>query len=240
MNNDHNELNDIILNGNEKVDSRKKTLIGIGVLAVVAIVIVIIMGRMSESTPTQLPQPVLPSEQAGVSEESASPDTEKTPETAAAEEHLEAVADIVRAQLEEEPVPIEKSEVVVIDESKDTATPEATVQPESSAPTQSQQNKQAAAVSSSSVPKYTDNTPKASVGNIFIQVGSFSRYKPESKFLDSITQAGYTYSFHRVTTSGKILNKVLVGPFKDRKDAKAHLSEIRRKIEPGAFIYTIK
>ena len=62
MKDEYSELNDIILNRHDKSDTRKKMFIGIGTLAIVAIIIVVIMGRISGSAPAQLPQPMLPSE----------------------------------------------------------------------------------------------------------------------------------------------------------------------------------
>ncbi|EDZ61133.1 sporulation and cell division repeat protein [Sulfurimonas gotlandica GD1] len=82
-------------------------------------------------------------------------------------------------------------------------------------------------------------TPKAEEANAqayFVQVGSFSKYAPNKKFLDSILSQGYRYKFHKVTNDSKILNKVLVGPFYNEKEARAALRTIRSNIEAGAFL----
>ncbi|MDQ7067956.1 MAG: SPOR domain-containing protein [Sulfurimonas sp.] len=65
-----------------------------------------------------------------------------------------------------------------------------------------------------------------------MQVGSFSKYKPNKKFLDSIKQLGYNYKFHKVSN----LNKVLVGPFPNASAAKSARRVLRSKVEPGSFL----
>jgi DedD protein len=72
-------------------------------------------------------------------------------------------------------------------------------------------------------------------GRYYIQVGSFSIYKPNKKFLNSITSTGYNYKFHKVGS----LNKVLVGPFKTEREARNALKTVRRKVESGAFLTKI-
>ncbi len=76
-------------------------------------------------------------------------------------------------------------------------------------------------------------TPKKMTGNAYyIQVGSFLRYKPNKKFLDSIEDRGYQYRFAKINS----LTKVLVGPFANEKEARGALRNIRSNIEAGAFL----
>ena len=230
MNGENNELNDIILNRNDKHDARKKMLIGIGTLAIVAIVIVIIMGRMSSSAPSQLPHPALPSETAKPVETAAQPAVMPVlPPESDTQQQLEDIAQKVREQSAQQPVPLEQSDVVIIDDNGPELPAHApAVQPQSVSP---------APVASAPAPS---SVKQPAGGDVYIQVGSFSRYQPNKAFLDAIERSGYAYTLHRVVSGGQISNKVLVGPFKDRSDARAHLSDVRRKIESGAFIYTIK
>ncbi|UFS61407.1 SPOR domain-containing protein [Sulfurimonas sp. HSL-3221] len=226
----HNELNDIILNRSARDGTRKKMLIGVGTLVVVAIVIIVIMGRMSGSSPVQVAHPEVvsqPVEEPVTPPESvnATAETAEVPEPAtlpAAVNEPAAAPDVAN------PVPIEQSDIIVIDETE----PEVAPQPKP-------------APAPVATPKPTP-TPTPTVaghpapGDIYIQVGSFSRYKPNRTFLDNIKRSGFEYTFHRVVINGAAVNKVLVGPFKSRSDAKARLQDVRRKIESGAFIYTIK
>ncbi len=78
------------------------------------------------------------------------------------------------------------------------------------------------------------NTVKS--GAYYIQVGSFATYSPAKKFLNKITNRGYTYTFHKVTRKGKTLNKVLVGPFKTQSAAREALPVIKRNVISGAFL----
>lgn len=83
---------------------------------------------------------------------------------------------------------------------------------------------------------------KAKVKNskaFYIQVGSFSKYAPNKKFLDSILTKGYKYKYHKLTKNSKTLTKVLVGPFYSEKEARAALIVIRSDIEAGAFLTKI-
>jgi len=243
MNDEHNELNDIILKRSGKSGTRKKMLIGIGTLVIVAIVIIFVMGRMSDSTPNQLPQPAQLTPQSPTLQPVT--ETETVPESVEqteAQAHLDAVAERVKSQAEQAPVPLEQSEVVVIDETSEeavqpaeTTAPEAPQSTVSSEPVQTV-NTPVAKPAPSPAPK----TAQPAYGDVYIQVGSFSRYQPQKSFLANIERSGYAYTMHRVVVNGKISNKVLVGPFKDRSDARAHLQDVRRQIESGAFIYTIK
>ena len=234
MKDEYSELNDIILNRHDKSGTRKKMLIGVGTLAIVAIVIVIIMGRISGSSPTNLPQPMLPSEHpTALTETTEAADVVAVPADQPTDSAVEKPAESTAAQ----PVPIAQSEVVVIDETAEApAAPEPmpTVQQPKTTVTPAPVKQESVAVPAPAV------KAPVTAGSVYIQVGSFTRYKPNDSFLAAIKRSGYDYTFHRVVVSGNIINKVLVGPFKDRNDAAAHLPDVRRKIESGAFIYTIK
>ena len=58
----------------------------------------------------------------------------------------------------------------------------------------------------------------------------------DQKFLNSITNKGFAYKYHKVTRDNKTLNKVLVGPFKTKSEANEALLSIREKIAKDAFI----
>ncbi|MHC3994594.1 SPOR domain-containing protein [Thiomicrolovo sp. ZZH C-3] len=226
----HNELNDIILNRSARDGTRKKMLIGVGSLVIVAIVIIVIMGRMSGSAPVQVAHPEL------VSRPVAAPVTPPASVDAPAETAEAAEPEPVPETLDEpasapeiaKPVPIAQSDIIVIDETAPEVAP---------APAPAPVVKPKPAPAPTPAPAVAGHPAP---GDVYIQVGSFSRYKPNRTFLDNIKRNGYDYTFHRVVINGATTNKVLVGPFKNRSDAKARLQDVRRKIESGAFIYTIK
>ncbi len=242
MNDEYSELNDIILNRHKKSGTRKKMLIGIGLLAIVAIVIVVIMGRMSGSAPAQLAQSLpsapKPAAQQPIASEVAPAPAEPAP---AAVTQQPTGADASKSTVPQTPVSPAQGGVTVIDETQSHPTTEA---PEHAPikPVVTQPVAQPEPVSPPVTKKVvTQPKPKPAVkSTIYIQVGSFTKYKPSRTFLAAIKRSGYDYTYHRVVLNGKIVNKVLVGPFKDREDALAHLADVRRNIEPGAFIYTKK
>ena len=81
-------------------------------------------------------------------------------------------------------------------------------------------------------PVATKKVVPTSGKNYYVQVGSFSKYKPNKKFLSSIEDRGYTYRFFKVNS----LTKVLVGPFTSEQEARGALRNIRTNIEAGAFL----
>ncbi len=237
MQDEHNELGDIILNRSEKGHSRKKVLVGIGALLSVLIIIVIAMGRFSDDKPVAMP--ALPSTISSASSSSEDDDIDRQL-AIVAQKHVPAASSsagtvAVTAKIKPVVVDADENEVVIIDEPKHTApqkvvTPKADTAAKPSHVTGTQHHSASAKPEASA----------AKNGDVYIQVGSFSRYKPAKGFLERIEKSGYAYRFHRVVIRGEIKNKVLVGPFKSRADAKAHLTDVRKKIESGAFIYTIK
>jgi len=239
MNDEYSELNDIILNRHDKSGTRKKMLIGIGTLAIVAIVIVFVMGRMSGSAPSQLPQTMPPAAQQAAPVSEVQPVTAVTPEEMPAQEMPEPEDEDQNAEesgVQQTPVPLAQSEVTVIDETEEA--PEAPVKTEAEKLPVPESVSKPAPVKKSA-PTYSAPKPVAS-GTVYIQIGSFSHYEPSKTFLANVERNGYSYKFDRVVVNGQIVNKVLVGPFKNRADAVAHLPDVRRKIESGAFIYTKK
>ena len=68
-------------------------------------------------------------------------------------------------------------------------------------------------------------------GNIYIQVGSFSK-GPSSAFINKIRRMGLRYRIK--TVNG--FRRVLVGPFRSISEAKRVLPKVRAYISPNAFI----
>ncbi len=79
-----------------------------------------------------------------------------------------------------------------------------------------------------------------SPGNAYIQVGVTFKTKPDKKYLQKISKAGYSYKLYNLKISGKNATKILIGPYKNRKTAKANLPKIKKAINKAAFIYVIK
>ncbi len=93
--------------------------------------------------------------------------------------------------------------------------------------------------------KTTKNKNYISKGNYYIQVAALMKYtKPNKKFLAIIRKYGYHYKLYPVSINknGKTIkmNKLLIGPFASKNDAKKELSKIKKYITQNAFIFKAK
>jgi len=231
--NENNELNDIILNKTESTTSNKKIILAVATLGVILIIVVMLMNSLSSSSNENLPQAVLPPEpKAQAIEEN---DNEPLFEDIEVEEEVDSNANLDQIAkklkedsfkedeiLEETPIVTQKKQKPIKKVVKHTPRK---------------------AVAKKVTPK--KSTPKKKVitknttvitGFYYIQVGSFSKYEPNKRFLKSITTLGFNYKYHN---TGK-LNKVLVGPFKTKKEAMNARRVLRSKVEPGAFLVNLK
>lgn len=220
----NNELNDIILNKGASVSSNKKIIFAVATLGVILIIVVMLMNSLSSNSNENLPQVVLPPQPQTntineVTDEPLFEEIEVVEEPDTTESNLDAIAQKLKQESFEE----SKKTTVVQAKPKKVEAPKATPKP----------------VVRRASPK--KETPKKSVskGEYYIQVGSFSKYQPNKKFLKSITQLGFNYKYHKVVRNSTSLNKVLVGPFKTDKEAKQARRVLRAKVEPGAFLVKI-
>jgi len=210
--NENNELNDIILNKGNSANSNKKIILAVATLGVILIIVVMLMNSLSSSGTDNLPQAVLPPQ----------PQTQVANETTQEPlfEEIEVVeeADPEDANLEQIAQKLKEESVV---EEETIVAPVVQETPKVKKPSpQTVAKKQAPVVKSTSGVTY------------YIQVGSFSKYEPNKKFLNSIKNLGFNYKYHQVNK----LNKVLVGPFNTQKEAKDARRVLRAKVEPGAFL----
>ena len=225
--NENNELNDIILNKGTVPNNNKKIVLAVATLGIILIIVVMLMNSLTSNGTQNLPQAVLPpqpSKQEVVTqdedplfEEVELIEDNNTPNG----DNLDKIAQKLKQEsVKEEPTP----EIITPDIIEE-------------APTH---------VAKKIVPKKTIAKVKKTSHKVinssqakYIQVGSFSKYEPNKKFLKSITSKGYKYKYHKVMRNSKTLNKVLVGPFYNDADTKKALRTIRSSIEAGAFIVKI-
>ncbi len=208
--NEKNELNDIILNKDANNNSNKKIVLVVATLGVILIVVVMLMNSLSSTGTDNLPQAVLPQEPQGqiiqAQEEPLFEEVVVVEETSS-DLDLALIAQRLKEEsLAEKPKEVIYEEAPIVHKEKVVKKPVVT--------------------------KKSTPFTKSSTVAYYIQVGSFSRYKPNKKFLDSITQLGYNYKFHKVSS----LNKVLVGPFTSSTKAKNARRILRSKVEPGSFL----
>lgn len=201
-----NELNDIILNKGNSTSSNKKIILAVATLGIILVVVVMLMNSLSSTGTDNLPKAALP------------PQPEKSKTIAVSEEPL--FKDV--AVVEEKPSNSDENLEQIAKKLK-----QESVQEEVAVVTKPKKT-----VVKKVIKTKTRAIKKPATGNYYIQVGSFSKYAPNKKFLKSIKDLSYKYKYHKVNK----LNKVLVGPFKTRQAAKDARRIIRAKIEPGAFL----
>jgi DedD protein len=212
--NEKNELNDIILNKSGSTNSNKKIILAVATLGVILIVVVMLMNSLSSNGTENLPQAVLPPQPQTIANEEPEQeplfeDIEVIEEASSSDNDLDMIAQKLKEESLQEEVTPPKKEIVRKEPKKVTPKKEPTP------------------------PKVVKKrAPASQAGIYYVQVGSFSKYAPNKKFLNSISALGYNYKYHKV----KNLNKVLVGPFKTQKDAKRARHALRSKVEPGAFL----
>lgn len=234
-----NELNDIILNKNSSSAGNKKIILAAATLGVILIVVIMLMNSLSSSGTSNLPQAALP------------PEPQKEIIAGANEPLFEEVSVVQEnsANQQQEGVSLDKIAQKLKEESTQT-TPPAAQEKKAAAPAQepkkAEVKKQAPKdeiSTQSAAPKTpvsaaaTSATPTQS--GHYIQVGSFEKIQPDKKFLDSITNLGYSYKFHEVKVNSKTISKVLVGPFSSQAEARKALIRVRSSVEAGAFLTKI-
>ncbi len=234
-----NELNDIILNRSGGNSGMKKVMLAVASLAILLIIVVVIMSSLNSGGTANLPQPIEPPK---LSQDKAPVDEDPLFEPMAIDEmpsqedSLDNVAKKIKEQSQKEEIP---SEVIAgPDEILEEEATEVVVPAKYEKPVK----KEAKKVAKKSVKKEvaTAATTKSAIkGNFYIQVGSFGRFAPDKKFLQKITNSGYTYKLHKVQINGKAMTKVLVGPYATDTSARKELSAVRAKIESGAFLSRI-
>jgi len=213
MEEEKNELNDIILNKGTSASNNKKIILAVATLGIILIIVVLLMNSISSDSNDNLPQAVLPPDPREIKKEVESEPLFEEVEVIqenTSNNNLDNIAQRLKEQSKQENAVIERK------------APKPVVKPKPKPIAQPVVKKVEKKV-----------TPKKTIGKLYYaQVGSFSKYEPNKKFLKSITDRGYGYTYKKV---GK-LNKVLVGPFNNDKEARTALKVIRSSIEAGAFL----
>jgi DedD protein len=234
-----NELNDIILNKGSSSGGPKKILLAVATFAILLIIVVVVMNRLNTGGTENLPQAIPAMEpQASTAPEQPVVDDplfepiEVIEETTAEEKtsDLDKVAQKIKEQtLEQEPVTVEE-EVIV----EEPAVVEEEVKP---APVAVAKPRPVAKPKPVAAPKPSAG-PSTGIakGIYYIQVGSFAKYEPNKKFLKSIRDTGYSYTYDKKVRSGRTITRVLVGPFETERSARNALPTIRKNVEAGAFL----
>lgn len=239
-----NELNDIILDKNDATNNSKKIILSVATLGVVLIIVVVLMNSLSSNSTNNLPQPsapeaILPPEpQVAMQEELADEPLFQDVEVIEEEPSFDENLDLIAKKLKEESL----HKNVVVEEIEPLPAPAPVVKKPVQKHIVKEQPKPTihkTEVRKVQETKVVQKTPQHNVKKHYIQVGSFSIYKPNDKFLKSITDNGFSYKFHEVIVKGKSIKKVLVGPFGSKKDARNALKTVRKNVIAGAFLVEI-
>jgi len=213
-----NELNDIILNKGSGANQNKKIILAVATLGIILMIVIVVFSSMNSSGTQNLPKAVLPPKP----QATQTVQNENTADSEPLFEDVEVVSDDTSSQDDLDKI-TQKLKKESMEQQKKKTKPKP---PAVKKVVKKEVKKPAKKVTTKTVQN----------GKYFVQVGSFSKYKPNKKFLSSIEKLKYTYKYHKV---GKI-NKVLVGPFASKKDAIDARRVLRAKVEPGAFLFILK
>jgi DedD protein len=226
-----NGLNDIILKKNNPKNNNKKIILAVATLGVILIIVVVLMNSLTSSGTSNLPQqPILPKPLSAPEKKNNSTyneydeplfeDVEVIEDEDNYNQNLSQIAQKLKEEsLQEDVIEIEEPVQRVVHKSE----PKVVKQPK-------------VIVKQQSPKKDVLHKKTVATGRYYIQVGSFSRYAPNKKFLKSITDKGYGYKYHKVTVKSKEINKILVGPFQTEREARKALKAVRKDIVAGAFL----
>jgi len=237
-----NELNDIILNKGGSSNGSKKIVLAVATLGVILIVVVLLMNTLASNGTDNLPQAVLPPQPTSSADmnQANEPLFEEVEvvEDENKNSDLDQIAQKLKEQSETEEIFVE-DEMVQPKQAVKKAVKKAQPKKVAKKAVKKAQPKKVAKKAVKKVTTPPVKQPTSTTKQYYIQVGSFSTYEPNKEFLKSITDNGFTYKYHKTTRNNKVLNKVLVGPFNNEKNARNALRTIRSSIEAGAFLVRI-
>ncbi len=91
------------------------------------------------------------------------------------------------------------------------------------------------------IPK-APSTPKSSgvKGGTYIQVLATSNLTPDKGFVKKVEAKNYNYKMHQTVVNGKKYLKILVGPYATDEKARKALVNVKKDLNPKAFLFHIK
>ena len=171
---DNNELNDIILNKGSTANNNKKVILAVATLGVILIIVVMLMNSLTSTGTDNLPQTPLPPEPKAqatqeMKDEPLFEEVEVMQEESKPSDNLDAIA----KKLKEESLELETPEVQMIEEP--------VIVVAKPKPTPVVQAKPVVKVKAEPKPSAPLSTSQS---YYYIQVGSFSKFAPNKKFLN--------------------------------------------------------
>lgn len=245
------ELDDLLIsNSDEDVNksSQGKKIVLLGAVAVVLFVIVIVVFYMLQDDKKSMQSVTLETAKPIEKVEVNSPintlpkepsdfgqmPIENQNQNQNSDEQFQKIIDQIKAQQKEQAKTSVPNEVQKPREPiKNTQNIEA---PRQDKPTQNVQK----TTPSDSFKDVKTNDPKIQGGEatagFYIQVGSFSKFSPNKQLLEAITQSNFDYRMQKAGDN----NRLLIGPFANKKDAQNKLGEVKDRINKDAFIKEVK
>jgi len=212
MDNNHENLNDIVMSAGKGSNIKKLILAG-AVLLLVLILIILITKSLIQPEEKKKSQVILPPEP--VSKpimKNQEPLFEDIPiENEIKDSKIDEVIDKIKEQEPQEDV-----QQQITQEPKEEKKP--IIQPKKDKP----------------------NHKKKPTGNVYIQVGAFFNYPPDKKFIDSLKREDLNYEILKSVKNGKAYKKVIVGPYNSRSEAMKVLPIIKKRINQNAYIFIKK
>lgn len=239
---DKNELSDIVLEKEDDKSQKVKRILLIAALLIVIFLVTIVVMKVTNDSKTTNdtpklnlpPEPITKSVETKVEQEE---ELFKKVDIQEADDKKESFEEMVKSLKAKEKQKI-KEEVVK------------EAQKELPAPVNKKVEEAKEPVKAKPVKKVTKELPKTkkaettisslATTGVYVQVGATSRLSPDKKFLKSITSKDYSYKLLPIDVKGKKVTKILIGPYKSTKEAKAVLGDIKSKINKDAFIYRVK
>jgi len=231
------ELNDIILNKGGSTNNNKKIILTIATLGIVLIVVVLVMNTISSNGLDNLPQATPQhKEQLQSKPSNTQANTMSDIDDEAYFEEIKIEEDKTKENAVKENAVKEnavKGNAVKENNNVDETIEQITKRLKEEHRLKTTHQKDKKQTKTQKVKQYKKTALKTN--SYYIQVGLFTQ-KPNHKFLKSITNKGFKYKNHKIIRNGKELNKILIGPFHNEKEARKALKVIKKFIEHGAFI----
>ena len=231
------ELDDIVLEKYEKKNKIKKYLLIGGSIFLIFVIVISIVKIVTDSS--SAPQEALIETEQSSQEVSSEENFEEVPivskeEKPSDEEFQKVINDVMK---KEEKIATEPKQQAVAS-AKPSVTPKAKP---AAKPTPAHHTTATKPVAKPKPKPKPKPAPKAKPkGDIYVQVGAFLHYDPNSAFLKKIKRSGFGYVIKEFTINGKKIKRVYIGPFASRKEAARYLPKIKKTISKNAFITKVK
>lgn len=233
-----NELNDIILNKNGgDFSGFKKVLLAVATFAVLLIIVVVVMSTLGDdkeglakTIDAKKTTKIIPPAPNSTTQDKANLFKPAVISSDDSTQMQAAPLDLEAAPVVEEP---QEKEVV---ETKEPVLPKEKKAEKTTVISDPYDTIETKPITIKPVTTATSNTAVTPKKH-YVQVGSFQKFKPSKKLLKKIKANGFSYALKQVKVRGKMVTKLLIGPYNSYREANVAKAKVAAKIEASAFIY---